>query len=64
MYIFIKKDGDWYALDKSKITKQIYAECYDSHGQKIGHDDAGAVLEIQSETAAYLITQYARRNEI
>ena len=64
MYVFIKKDGDWYALDKSKITRQIYAECYDSNGQKIGHDVAGTVLEIQSETAAYLITQYARKNEI
>ena len=64
MYIFIKKDGDWYALDKSKITRQIYAECYDSNGQQIGHDVAGTVLEIQSENAAYLITQYARQKGI
>lgn len=64
MYIFIKKPEGWYALDKSKITRQLYAECYDNHGQKIGHDVAGTVLEIQSETAAYLITNYARKNEI
>jgi len=60
MYVFIKKDGDWYALDKSKITRQIYAECYDQNGQKIGHDVAGDVLEIQSNLAANLITDYAK----
>jgi hypothetical protein len=64
MFVFIKKEGDWYALDKSKITRQLYAECYDSNGQKVGHDVAGTVLEIQSETAANLITRYARQNEI
>lgn len=64
MYIFIKREGNWYALDKSKITRQIYANCYDGNGQQVGHDVAGTVLEIQSETAAYLITQYARKNEI
>lgn len=64
MYVFIKKPEGWYALEKSKITRQIYAECYDGNGQKIGHDAAGTVLEIQSETAAYLITKYARKNEI
>ena len=64
MYVFIKREGDWYALDKSKITRQIYAECYDSHGQKIGHDVAGTVLEIQSDTAANQITRYARQQEI
>ncbi len=51
-------------MDESKITRQIYAECYDSHGQKIGHDVAGTELEIRSETAANLITRYARQNDI
>lgn len=60
MYVFIKKESGWYALEKSKITRQLYAECYDGSGQKIGHDVAGTYLEIQSETAAYLITKYAR----
>jgi len=60
MYVFIKKDEAWYALDKSKITRQIYADCYDSSGQKVGHDVAGTVLKIQSETAAFFITKYAR----
>lgn len=60
MYVFIKKDEAWYALEKSKITRQLYAECYDANGQKIGHDVAGTVLEIQSETAAFFITKYAR----
>ncbi len=64
MFVFIKKDEVWYALEKSKITRQIYADCYDSNGQPIGHDVAGTVLEIQSETAANLITRYARKNEI
>lgn len=64
MYVFIKKEGDWYALEKSKITRQLYAECYDSNGQPIGHDVAGTVLEIQSEAAASLIARYARKNEI
>ena len=60
MYVFIKKPEGWYALDKSKITRQIYAECFGGYGQQIGHDAAGTYLEIQSETAAYLITKYAR----
>lgn len=64
MFVFIKKEEAWYALDKSKITRQIYAECYDSNGQKIGHDVAGTVLEIQSNLAANLITDYARNQEI
>lgn len=64
MFVFIKKDEVWYALEKSKITRQIYADCYDSNGQKIGHDVAGTVLEIQSEVAAHAITKYARKNEI
>ena len=64
MYIFIKENGDWYALDKSKITRQIYADCYDSSGQQIGHDVARTQLEIQSNEAAGLITEYARDNEI
>ena len=64
MFVFIKKEEAWYALEKSKITRQIYAECYDSNGQLIGHDVAGTVIEIQSETAANLITRYARKNEI
>ena len=64
MFVFIKKDGDWYALEKSKITRQLYADCFDSSGQRVGHDVAGTVLEIQSETAANLITRYARVQEI
>lgn len=64
MFVFIKKDEVWYALEKSKITRQIYADCYDSNGQKVGHDVAGTVLEIQSNEAAGLITEYARDNEI
>lgn len=64
MYVFIKKEGDWYALDKSKITRQIYADCYDSDWQQVGHDAAGTVLEIQSGKAAHTITLYAHKNEI
>jgi len=64
MYIFIKRDEGWYALEKSKITRQLYAECFDSTGQKIGHDVAGTVLEIQSEVAAHTITKYARQESI
>ena len=64
MFVFIKKDGDWYALEKSKITRQLYADCYDSNGQQIGHDVAGTVLEIQSNLAANLITDYAQKQEI
>lgn len=64
MYVFIKKGGDWYALEKTKITRQIYADCYDSNGFKIGHDVAGTVLEIQSNTAANQITRYARQKGI
>jgi len=64
MFVFIKREGDWYALEKSKITRQFYADCFDSSGQRVGHDVAGTVLEIQSETAANLITRYARVQEI
>lgn len=64
MFVFIKKNEAWYALEKSKITRQIYADCYDSNGQPIGHDVAGTVLEVQSEKAAYNITLYAHANEI
>lgn len=64
MFVFIKRDGDWYALEKSKITRQIYAECFDSSGQRIGHDVAGTVLEIQSDIAAHAITKYARQESI
>jgi len=64
MFVFIKKDGDWYALEKSKITRQLYAECFDSVGQRIGHDVAGTVLEIQSDVAAHSITKYARQQGI
>lgn len=64
MFVFIKRDDGWYALEKSKITRQLYAECFDSSGQRIGHDVAGTVLEIQSNTAANQITRYARQKEI
>jgi len=64
MFVFIKKDEAWYALEKSKITRQIYADCYDSNGQQVGHDVAGTALEIQSNLAANLITDYAQKQEI
>jgi len=64
MFVFIKREGGWYALEKSKITRQLYADCFDSSGQRIGHADAGTVLEIQSNTAANQITRYARQKGI
>lgn len=64
MYVFIKKEEAWYALEKSKITRQIYAECYNSSGQKVGHDVAGTQLEIRNNVAANDITRYARQKGI
>lgn len=64
MFVFIKKEEAWYALDKSKITRQIYADCYDSNGQKVGHDIAGTQLEIRNNVAANDITRYARQKGI
>jgi len=64
MFVFIKKDEVWYALDKSKITRQIYADCCDSNGQKVGHDVAGTQLEIRNNVAANDITRYARQKGI